>query len=266
MPAPEAISVSQINLYRTCSLKYRFQYLDALPRRTVPAAVVFGRAVHRALEWLHTARKAGDAPDLATLLRVFEADWHAQGLDTRIDLADGTSVPQLLATGRGLLRAYYQAPATPVLEAEWFFEVPLVDPATKEVVDVPLRGVIDLIETDGTVVEFKTAQRRQPPSSLPDDVQLTAYSYAYQHLFGRPPTGLRRVTLLRTRWPAIERQSTTRGLQDYVGLVALATEVRRGIRAGIFVPNRGCWLCRDCEYDQDCREWTGNDDHPEAAP
>ena len=51
-----------------------------------------------------------------------------------------------------------------------------------------------------------------------------------------------------------------------LALFALAREVRRGIRAGIFVPNRGCWLCRDCEYDQDCREWTGNDDHPEAAP
>jgi len=28
----------------------------------------------------------------------------------------------------------------------------------------------------------------------------------------------------------------------------------------VFIPNRGCWLCRDCEYQQDCLEWTGNEE------
>ena len=45
MRTPETTSISQINLYRTCSLKYRFQYLDQLPKLTRPAALVFGSAV-----------------------------------------------------------------------------------------------------------------------------------------------------------------------------------------------------------------------------
>ena len=81
MATPEAISVSQIMLYLSCSLKYRFQYIDRLPRLSKPSPLAFGSSVHAALEWLHKERKAGRQPTLDQLLRVFEADWYAQNLD-----------------------------------------------------------------------------------------------------------------------------------------------------------------------------------------
>src|SRR5712692_9657682 len=259
MHGPDSISVSQINLYRTCSLKYRFQYIDQLPKLTRPAALVFGSAVHAALEWLHKARKAGEQPPLEDLLRVFEADWHAQCLDVEISFPD-TSAAQFLVKGKELLSAYYHTRSRPVQDAEVFFQVPLVNPVTSEVLEVPLRGVMDLIETDGTLVEFKTSVRRVPVADLPDNVQLTAYSYAYELLFGRAPTALHLVNLVRTRNPTIETHTTEREPRDYERLFYLAKEVHRGIQASVFIPNRGCWLCKDCEYERDCREWTGNED------
>ncbi len=264
METPDTISVSQINLYRTCSLKYRFQYIDQLPRLVRAAGLVFGSAVHKALEWLHKARKDGQQPPLEALLRVFEADWHAQCLDGEILFADDTSADQLLVKGKELLSAYYHAPTKPVHDAEVFFQVPLVNPATGEVLDVPLRGVIDLIETDDTLTEFKTSQKRWALTDLPDNIQLTAYSYAYELLFGRPPKELRLVNLVRTRNPVIEEHVTGRDDTDYERLFHLSKEVRKGIQTSVFFPNRGCWLCRDCEYDLDCREWTGNDDRQEG--
>src|SRR5215467_2231944 len=99
METREAISVSQINLYRTCSLKYRFQYIDQLPRLVRAAGLVFGSAVHKALEWLHKARKPGPQPRFEDLLRVFEADWHAQCLDGEIRFAEDTSREALLVKG-----------------------------------------------------------------------------------------------------------------------------------------------------------------------
>ena len=48
--------------------------------------------------------------------------------------------------------------------------------------------------------------------------------------------------------------------QDFERLFHLGREVVKGVRAGVFLPSRGCWLCHDCEYDQDCREWTGNEE------
>jgi putative RecB family exonuclease len=266
MHTPDTISVSQINLYRTCSLKYRFQYIDQLPRLVRAGGLVFGSAIHKALEWLNKTRKAGEQPTLEALLRVFEADWHAQCLDGEILFADHASADQLRMKGKELLSAYYHAPAKPVYDAELFFQVPLVNPATGEVLDVPLRGVIDLIEADDSLVEFKTSQKRWAVTDLPDNIQLTAYSYAYELLFGRRPKELRLVNLVRTKAPVIETHITGRDANDYERLFFLGKEVRRGIQAGVFIPNRGCWMCRDCEYDQDCREWTGNDDRLGIAP
>jgi len=264
MSTPDHVSVSQISLYRTCSLRYRFQYIDQLPRGSRPAGLVLGSAVHKALEWLHQRRQAGRPAPLDTLLRVFEADWHAQCLDADIRVPEYTSRQQLVAQGKQLLTAYARTPAHPVQAVEVPFQVPLVHPVTAEALDVPLHGVIDLIEADDVPVEFKTAQRRWPLTDLPDNIQLTAYSYAYEHLAGRSPAALRLVTLVRTRTPAVETFRTTRGPRDYAHLFTLAREVRRGIRANLFLPNRGCWLCRDCEYDQPCRAWTGNAVPPEA--
>ena len=65
---------------------------------------------------------------------------------------------------------------------------------------------------------------------------------------------------MRTKFLKIETQITGRTAEDFERLFYVGKEFLRGIRAGVFIPNRGCWLCADCEYDQDCREWTGNEE------
>ena len=260
MERPEAVSVSQLNLYLTCSLKYRFQYVDRLPRLYRAASMVFGSAIHKALEWLHKERKAGRNPPLDQLLRTFGADWHAQCLDNEIRFANGDDPEKLILKGKELLSEYYRMPASRVKDAELFFQIPLVNPETGEVLGIPLRGVIDLIEEDDVIGELKTSLKSWSLADLPDNLQLTAYSYAYEVLFGRPTKDLKGINLVRTKQPKVQTLITGREKKDYERLFCLAKEFLRGIRAGVFIPNRGCWMCKDCEYDQDCREWTGNEE------
>lgn len=257
--APDTVSVSQLTLYLTCSLKYRFQYIDRLPRLIRSAPLALGSSMHAALEWLHKERKAGRQPTLDQLLRVFDADWHAQLLE-QDEAALEEPVDLITMKGKELLALYFHLPAKPVVDAELFFQIPLVNPATGEVLPIPLRGVIDLIEADDTLVELKTSQRRWNVESLPDNLQLTTYSYAYRMLFGRPAREIRLVNLVRTKTPVIEAHPTERNDRDHERLFHVSREVLKGVTAGVFLPNRGCWLCRDCEYDADCREWAGNEE------
>ena len=125
--------------------------------------------------------------------------------------------------------------------------------------DVLFRGVIDLVEDGDILDEFKTSQKSWSSADLPDNVQLTAYAYACQMLCGRPPKKLRLINLIRTKNPKIEPMPTERGEQDYVRLFRLGKEVLKGVANQVFIPKRGCWLCKDCEYERDCREWTGNE-------
>src|SRR3990170_8953575 len=66
---------------------------------------------------------------------------------------------------------------------------------------------------------------------------------------------VRRVSLVWNKTPKIEPQPTSRGKADYERLFHLAKEVLKGVRTKVFIPNRGCWMCKDCEFAQDCREW-----------
>ena len=259
---PEALSASSIQLYLTCSLKWRFQYYDRLPRLTISGNQAFGTALHSALNWLHKERKAGRNPPLAEVLQVFEGDWYAQTqTEGRQHVIFDDADPDLLALkGKELLTQYYCLPLTKVHDSEMYFTLPLIDPATGEVLDTPIRGVIDLVEDDGSIVEFKGPQKAPPLTDLPENIQLTVYSYAYEKLFGKPPKEIRKVSLVRTKTPKIDTQITGRAEKDYERLFHLGKEVLHGIRTGVFLPNRGCWMCGDCEFDSDCREWTGNEE------
>jgi len=43
------LSYSQINTYLTCSLKYKFHYLDQIEPPFVSSALVFGSCIHEAV-------------------------------------------------------------------------------------------------------------------------------------------------------------------------------------------------------------------------
>lgn len=263
MRPPEALSASAIQLYLTCSLKYRFQYVDRLPRLTLSANQAFGTAIHAALNWLHKERKQGRTPPLAEVLQVFAADWYAQtevegGQAVRFD--DAGDRGTLAHKGKELLTQYYHLPARQVRDSEMHFTLPLVNPATGEVLDVPLRGVIDLVEADDVIVEFKAPQKAPPLADLPDNIQVTTYAYAYTKLFGKPPREIRKVSLVRTKAPRVDTQTTGRDERDFTRLFHLGREVLKGHGAEVFLPNRGCWLCNDCEYRRDCDEWAGNEE------
>jgi len=260
MPVPEAVSASSIQLYLTCSLKWRFQYWDRLPRLDTSENQAIGIAIHAALNWLHKERKRGRLVPLAEILRVFEADWYAQLSSGRVRFENEDAPDRLALKGKELLTQFYHQPHGPVRDSEIRFSLPLVNPATGEVLEVFLRGVIDAVYEDGTIEEYKAPQKAPPLTDLPDNVQLTVYSYAYEQLFGQPPKGIRKVSLVRTKTPRIDIQTTGRDQTDYIRLFSLAKEVLKGVQAGVFIPSRGCWLCNDCEYDQDCREWAGNEE------
>jgi hypothetical protein len=115
--------------------------------------------------------------------------------------------------------------------------------------DVPFRGVIDLVEDGDILDEFKTSQKSWSSADLPDNVQLTAHAYACQMLSGRPPKKLWPINLIRTKNPKIEPMPTERGEQECVRLFRLGKEVLKGVTNQVFIPNRGCWLCKDCEYE-----------------
>jgi putative RecB family exonuclease len=251
------LSKSQISLYLDCSLKYKFQYIDELPKPFKSSGLAFGTSIHSALEWLHKQQLQGNPVSIEKLYKIMEADWYSQKVDTRIEYKNGETWENLFLKAKEILNLYLHEPVKKVVAAEYPFEVPLINTETGEMLDVPLQGIMDLIEEEDTIGEFKTAAKAMDIQSLINNLQLTIYAYAYQRLFSKEAKTLKIISFIKNKTPKIEILETTRGQKDYKRLFYLAREVLNGIRSNIFIP-RFSYLCSDCEYAAPCREWNGN--------
>ncbi len=249
------VSASQINLYLMCPLKYRFSYVDQLPRPFKSADLALGTAFHAAIQWWHKHRKNGSSPDPPEVSRIFEADLQAQATE-KIKFKNGGSLDELLALGRSLIETYvngYQG--KPIYESEVPFRVPLINLDTGEEIDLFLDGYFDLLEHEDTVVELKTAAKAYDQFTILNQLQLSAYAYAYQILYGRP-ANLRLEVVTKTKRPQLQSVEVYRGKLDMVRFFHITESVCGSIRSGYFHPNFG-WQCANCEFAEPCRKWSG---------
>jgi CRISPR/Cas system-associated exonuclease Cas4 (RecB family) len=253
----EHLSASQINLYIQCSLKYKYQYIDQIPKPFKPSGLAFGSVMHSAIEWLHKERIKGKQVSLERLYKIFETDWFSLRVDTRIQFKDGEDEVKLLLTGKEMLGIYFNSPLNSIKSAEVPFHVPLLNISTGEELTVPLEGIIDLIEKDDVIVEFKTSARSMDPETLNDYLQLTAYSYAYRTLFGRGPKTLKVINFVKAKTPKMVVIETSRENSYYERFFYIAREVLKGINSGLFLPKQS-FMCKDCEYEGLCKKWDGN--------
>jgi putative RecB family exonuclease len=255
MEQTRVISVSQVNAYLGCPLKYRFQYVDKIPRPWRVAAMAFGSSVHAAVEWFHKERLAGRAPELTDVLNVFDADWFAQNTEPLV-FSERESKDSLAEKGRAMLQLYVESAngVKPVAVEQWF-ELDLADPETGEVLEVRLRGVIDLVEEGETLVDLKTAGRTLESGGLERHLQLSTYALAFFLLHGSIPK-LRLDMLLKTAKPRFERHPTTRSIEDLSWAARLIREVSLAIETEHFFPNPS-WRCTECEYFAHCQQWRG---------
>jgi len=234
-----------------CSLKYRFQYIDELPKTFKSSGLAFGSVMHSSLEWFHKEMMKGKEIPIEALYKIFEVDWYAQKADVEIRFKDSEDDMRLMVLGKEFLTLYYNAPLRKIKGAEIsFHNLPLSSNGDK--LDVPLEGFIDLVEEDDTIVEFKTSARKIDAQTLKDQLQLTAYSYAYEMLFRKRPKSLKIINFVKSRTPKMHVLETTRTQADYEKLFSMARDVLKGIRAEIFFP-RQSFMCKDCEYGGPCQ-------------
>lgn len=248
------LSSSQINLYLQCALKYKFQYIDQFPKPFRPSALAFGSAVHSALAWFHEEKMKGNQVTLESLYRIFDADWFSMKIGGALRYKEGEQEMALVNLGKEFLTMYAKEEHPEIKGSEVHFSIPLVDTTTGEDFKIDMEGFFDLVEGEGTIVEFKTSAQTLSASDIDNRLQLTAYCYAYEILNHKPPAGLKVVNFVKARKPKMVVTETKRGKGDYQGFFYIVREVLNGIRREFFPPRMGFW-CRDCEYAAICPLW-----------
>jgi ATP-dependent DNA helicase UvrD/PcrA len=218
---PLTLSHSAIDDYLTCPARYRFSHVLRVP--TAPHhALVYGSALHKAVQEFHRAQARGRTMDEAELLAVFDAAWTNEGFVSR------DHETARLEAGRDALRRFRASqlePGTVVpawVEREFSFslagdrirgrfdrvDIVAVGPddagsdasgevaATRPEPPAVLRAdvlepTLDLLGRELVVItDYKSSDVRDPVKARQrarDSLQLQIYAMAYEAMTGRLP-------------------------------------------------------------------------------
>jgi putative RecB family exonuclease len=261
------LSYSQINTYLICPMKYAHQYVWGTAPETRPAALIFGSAIHHAVEaYYKNLQETGEIIPPEQMISIFNVTLLRQINDTPVHITykTGEDLESIREMGHQLIRLFHTEVAPQEIKAvEFPFSVSVPDLETGGKLPIRLAGYFDLIECDeeGTYIigELKTAGQRYSNLKLEYDLQPTVYSYAVSRmkLVQSPEDCLVRYdVLLKTKKPAFERYFVVRTDEDHSRLIHLINQVSRAIEQHIFYRNTG-WQCGDCQFKQTCFDKEG---------
>jgi DNA helicase II / ATP-dependent DNA helicase PcrA len=244
-----ALSASDLDLYRTCPLKYKFARVFAIPQEpTINQR--FGILIHNVLERFHSEEMRADeggselvggarAGSLDRLLSLFEAGWRRTGF--------GASDDELQYRDRAVaaLARYHErhigAESRPVwLERSFSFAIG----------QHQLRGRVDRVDqrTDGAyeLIDYKTGERGAQ-ERLAGDLQIALYRLAAREAWELEAA-------LGSYWYVLadERVTIPPAPDDAERVERTVLEVAAGIEAQDFEPRPSYEICSWCDYRLIC--------------
>lgn len=242
------ISHSQIRTYNECPRKYYFAYVEEL-RPPLNEKVFLGEVFHAALESYFRQKIEGSPLSAEGTAAVFRSAFDAGAAEREIVW----QAPRRETRARGLafLKHFLEnlAPAIRPLMVEKELSATLPGSA------VLLKGVIDLVEEDYCLTDFKTTTSRWSESRARNSPQMLIYKYLFDSSFGPIASGLKYEVLFGKTSARIRHQTlrVVPGPGAMDDLMAMVGHVVERIEAGAFTAVRGRG-CRYCEFRGCCGE------------
>ena len=247
--APLSLSHYQIDDYLTCPLKYKYVHILRVPVLR-EHTVIYGAALHRAVQAYNTQRLAGQIMPLDDLIRSFEAHWVNEGFISR------EHEERRMQEGRDALTRFHagaaNGPAPTSVEKRFRFQLG----------DDIVTGVMDRVdERDGVavIIDYKSSSVRDQKAAdkeTRESRQLALYALAYRESVGRLPD---RVELhFLTAGGVIIGQAVKKD-KDLQQAADRVREAATGIRGGLFPAAPSQWDCGFCAFRTICPAtvWVG---------
>ncbi len=164
-----SLSASDLDLYLTCPLKYKFARVFGIPQEpTINQR--FGILIHNVLERFHKDGGEAEEDGLERLMDLFEAGWRRSGFGTSDDEL------QFRDRAREAMRLYWERESDREGEPVWLerkFDI--------RIGPHHVRGRVDRVDRlpDGSyeLIDYKTGERKSE-DELESDLQLALYRLA----------------------------------------------------------------------------------------
>lgn len=218
-------SYSSLGKYNTCPKQWHYSYVVYPDKQQDSAALRFGSAYHKVLEYTYGGKLWQDAYELA--LGEFDIGSQKDMLRILTSMYMSEVFPQYSSRVLGV-------------ESTYHIDIPEID--------VPLEMKIDLETVDGVLVDHKTVGGYKP--SISHNLQLNIYSYGYYKLKGIMPRSVE-FHYADKRKRRIEIVGITPNYPDMCKAISSLKSMYRGILADDISPRIGSH-CDYCSYRNEC--------------
>jgi DNA helicase-2/ATP-dependent DNA helicase PcrA len=233
-----SLSASDLSLYLTCPLKYKFARVFGIPQEpTINQR--FGILIHNVLERFHKEPPESDEEGLGQLNYLFETGWRRTGFGSTDDEL------QFRDRAREALRLYWErergAEGEPVwLERKFDFKVG----------EHHVRGRVDRVDRlpdgDYELIDYKTGERKTE-AELASDLQLALYRLAAREAWDvEASTGSYYYVL------DAEKVAAPTQPDDAERVERTVLQVGEGILSQDFEPRPSPTVCSWCDYRLIC--------------
>jgi DNA helicase-2/ATP-dependent DNA helicase PcrA len=275
---PLTLSHSAIDDYLTCPLRYKYSQVVRVPT-TPHHSMVYGAALHQAVQEFHRSQARGRPLSEAELMEVFEKAWSNEGFVSREHEAARQQAGReaLLRFRESQLQPDSVVPAW--VEREFAFAlggdrirgrfdrvdiVPLAEPSgaivggVRDVADAPtllradvVEPMLELLGPEAvTITDYKTSDVRDPSVARQrarDSLQLQIYAMAYEAMTGRLPDAVQLHFLDSGLVGRAEVEpSRLEKARDKIAAAAA------GIRARDYTPRPSAMSCSYCPFRDIC--------------
>ena len=242
------LSVSQINMFFRCSQQWVFRYIDGIKMPPGIAAHV-GSGVHKGSELdLITKRDTGEHEPESVVVDAavsgYEERLNSEGIF--LPREDAPNAQKLLGEGKdqcaNLAKTWYQDVAQDL--KPMLIEQSITMPV--EGLDVPLMGIVDLLETDHVLRDLKTAKTKMSQANADSSLQPTMYRELVKHHTGKHPTSIFFDVIVKNKTPKVHKIETVRNDSDFDALVLRAQTMLKQVETGLVGPvEPGAWICSE---------------------
>ncbi|MBN1872284.1 MAG: ATP-dependent helicase [Candidatus Omnitrophica bacterium] len=226
-------SFTQIESYMSCPLKYKYSFVDIIPRRQKPYFSL-GTVMHEVLRQFYGFVQQGVPVDSEKLLEIYENCWLSSGYNSKKEER------LYKARGRKELMEFYK-----INKADLIRPLYLEKKFTIELGGRPFKGYIDRIDEleDGKVeiIDYKTGK-----SEKESTIQLDLYAIAAAEKLGLD-VGKLSFYYISTN----KKRTFARSFEDLEKTKSKVSDVISKIESGEFQPKLS-YMCKFCDYQILC--------------
>ena len=270
VPTPEAqnephfqdrdyLSWSAISTFRSCPLKFFYRYVAQVPEERRSANLVFGGAIHAALELHFQERLAGNAtPTLDALMSAYYREWGEVDLASVVYSGDD-DLGSLSMLAERMLTAFQASPLAQPTGSIIGIEEEVRAAILSDCPDV--LGRIDLVLESADeirIIDFKTSRCRWSASQVGESAgQLLLYGQLAENMVDDKPVRLSFAVITKTKMPDIALHDVPFDAQQLARTRNIISHVWQAITDGHFYPNPSALNCPTCPFRDRCARWTG---------